>query len=298
MRAGFIGLGTMGAAMAANLAKAGLLAAVWNRTPAKADRLAAQWPCLVARDPADLARQCDVIFLCVSADADVLAVIDALAPGLQADAVVVDCSTVSAATARQAAAQVNAAGAHFLDGPVSGGAEGARDGTLVMMIGGEQAILARIEPALQAMARRIVHLGPVGSGQAAKAVNQLMAAGINQAVSEGLAFAQALGLPLAQVLEIVGAGAADSWFLRRRGPTMIRGEYPPGFKLELHDKDLAICQAMALEFDVHLPLVEMTRHHYRRLMQAGHGAQDISALHRLKLTMFDATVNQDSAIPE
>lgn len=293
MRAGFIGLGTMGAAMAANLAKAGMLTAVWNRTPAKADQLAARCQCLAARDPAELARHCEVIFLCVSADADVLMVIDTLLPGLQTDTVVVDCSTVSAATARQAAAQVRTVGAHFLDCPVSGGAEGARDATLVMMVGGEQAVLARVEPALQAMARRIVHLGPVGSGQAAKAVNQLVAAGINQAVSEGLAFAQALQLPMEQVLEIIGAGAADSWFLRRRGPTMIRGEYPPGFKLALHDKDLAICQAMALELDVHLPLVEMTRCHYQRLMQAGHGEEDISALHRLKQAMFDKVATQE-----
>ncbi len=293
MRAGFIGLGTMGAAMAANLAKAGMLTAVWNRTSAKADQLAARWSCQVASDPAELARNCEVIFLCVSADADLLMMIHALLPGLRSDTVVVDCSTVSAATARQAAEQVNSVGAHFLDCPISGGAEGARDATLVMMVGGEYAILARVEPALQAMARRIVHLGPVGSGQAAKAVNQLVAAGINQAVSEGLAFAQALQLPLAQMLEIIGAGAADSWFLRRRGPTMIRGEYPPGFKLALHDKDLAICQAMALELDVHLPLVEMTRYHYQRLMQAGHGEEDISALHRLKLDMFDKPATQE-----
>jgi 3-hydroxyisobutyrate dehydrogenase len=286
MKAGFVGLGAMGQGMAANLAKAGLLAAVWNRSFEKAERFAAEHGVTAAEDPAALARAVDVIITCVSADADVLAVIDGIKPALGAGKFVLDCSTVSVATAQAAAERVQSAGAAFLDGPVSGGVEGARNGQLVMMVGGDDQALEHIRPLLAPMTKAVTHMGPVGAGQATKAVNQIMAAGINQAVTEALAFGQAHGLDMDKVIRVVGGGAAGNWFVNQRGPTMTKGIFQPGFKVGLHHKDLSICRQMAADLDVALPVVEMTLHHYQRLMSEGHGDEDISALYRLKQEMF------------
>ncbi len=286
MKTGVIGLGAMGAPMARNLHHAGHLACVWNRSPDKSAQLRFELDVPVAGDPAELARRCELIILSVSADEDVLQVIDALLPGVQPGAVVLDTSTVSRATACAAAERL-AGQADFLDAPVSGGIEGARKGTLAMMVGGDAAVLERIRPVLESVAARVEHMGPVGAGQATKAVNQVMAAGINQAVSEALAFAEALGLPLDdKVIEVVGSGAAGNWFLTHRGPTMSEGKYDPGFRVALHHKDLAICKQMAEQFDVALPVIEMTLIHYRRLMEAGFGDEDISALLREKRALF------------
>lgn len=287
MQAGFIGLGAMGYAMAANLHKAGLLAVVWNRSPEPAERFAAEHGVAVAAGPADLAGRCDLVVTCVSADRDVIGVVEALAPGLRPGTVVVDCSTIASDSARRAAAIVADAGGAFLDAPVSGGTEGAAAGTLSMMAGGDPAAFETARPALDAMGERIVHMGEAGSGQATKAVNQVMAAGINQAVCEALAFATALGLPLDKVIEVVGSGAAGNWFVNHRGPTMVRDEYTGfGFKLALHHKDLAICRHMAENNGGSLPLAERTLADYERLMAEDHGDEDISALFRLKRTLF------------
>jgi 3-hydroxyisobutyrate dehydrogenase len=285
MKTGIIGLGAMGAGIARNLHRAGHLAAAWNRSPDKAAQLHTETGVVIADSPADLATRCELVILSVSGDADVLAVIDALRPGLQPGSVVLDTSTVSRATAQAAAARLSPACA-FLDAPVSGGTEGARLGTLAMMVGGDAAVLARIRPVLDSIAGRIEHMGPVGAGQATKAVNQVMAAGINQAVSEALAFGGALGLPMDKVIEVVGSGAAGNWFLSHRGPTMTQGSFAPGFRVALHHKDLAICRQMAAELGVALPVVEMTLIHYRRLLQAGFGDADISALLLEKQALF------------
>lgn len=285
-KVGVIGLGAMGAPMARNLARAGLLAGVWNRSADKAAALAAELGVRQAHSPDDLARHCDVILTCVSADADLLVVVDRLLPGVDGDKLLIDTSTVQPATAAEVARRLAEAGCGFLDAPVSGGVEGARQGALAIMVGGDAAVLERARPVLEAIGKRITHMGPVGSGQATKAVNQIMAAGINQAVSEALAFAEAQGLPLDKVIEVVASGAAGNWFLERRGPTMVRGEFPPGFRLALHHKDLAICKAIAERHGVSLPMVEMTLIHYRRLIEAGHGDEDISALFREKRRLF------------
>lgn len=290
MRTGFIGLGAMGYPMALNLHRAGLLAAVFNRTVTKADRLAKETGCTASKSIAELATHCDAVVICVSADQDVLSVVDALADKLKPGALVIDCSTVSAETARQAAARLARHKIDFLDCPVSGGTEGAKHGTLAMMCGGEDAAFQRAQPILNALGKRIVRLGPAGAGQATKAVNQIAVAGIAQAVTEALAFAEAQGLPLDQVIEVVGSGAAGAWFLTHRGPSMVRGQYPLGFKVGLHDKDLNIVQQMAAAQGVQLPVVEMTRVHYRRLMEDGHGDEDISALFRLKHALFAKAV--------
>lgn len=285
-RVGFAGLGAMGAPMAANLARAGLLKRVWNRSADKADAFAREFGVPVGATLAGLARDCPVIVLCVAADADVRSLVDGLLPGIGSDSVIVDCSTVSRSTARELAERVRAAGGDFLDAPVSGGVEGARRGSLVMMVGGEAATLAGVRPVLDAMAARVEHMGPSGSGQATKAVNQIMAAGINQAVTEALAFAQAQRLDLGKVIDVIAGGAAGNWFLQQRGPTMVRDSFAPGFKVALHHKDLEICRAMAAELDAVLPIVEMTLIHYRRLMEAGFGDEDISALFREKKKLF------------
>ena len=289
MKTGVIGLGAMGTPMARNLYRAGYLEAVWNRSPGKSEQLASDTSVTVADNPAALARCCELVILSVSADADLLEVLQALLPGLQAGSVVLDTSTVSRETAIQAAALVQPAGAVFLDAPVSGGIEGARKGALAMMIGGDAGAIERIMPVLDVIAGRVEHMGPVGAGQATKAVNQVMAAGINQAVTEALAFASALGLPLDKVIDVVGSGAAGNWFLTHRGPTMVQQHFDPGFRVALHHKDLAICKQMAETFDVALPVVEMTLIHYRRLMEAGYGDEDISALFREKLGLFQKT---------
>jgi len=161
--------------------------------------------------------------------------------------------------------------------------EGAKNGTLAMMVGGDEAVLELARPTLNAIAGNIAYIGPTGSGQACKAVNQLMAAGINQAVTEALAFGEVMGLDMDKVVDIVATGAAGNWFLDHRGKTMLAGSYAPGFKLALHHKDLGICQAMLENAcDASLPMIEMTLIHYQRLMEQGFGDEDISALYRLK----------------
>jgi 3-hydroxyisobutyrate dehydrogenase len=286
--AGFVGLGAMGRGMARNLHRAGLLKAVWNRTPGAAAMLSAELGVTAARDPVGLAAGCDVIVLCVSADADVLEVVEAMLPALRAGTIVVDCSTVSADTAREAARRLATRGAEFLDAPVSGGVEGARDGTLAIMVGGSAEALERARPVLSAMGRAVTHFGPTGAGQAAKATNQIMCAGIIQAVAEAMAFAKAEGLPLERLVETLGHGAGSSWYFVHRAPNMVRDSYPPGFRVRLHEKDLRICREMAARHGVQLPVIEMTLLHYRRLIEQGHGDEDISTIFRLKDALFAA----------
>ena len=205
MKTGVIGLGAMGLGMADNLNKHGKLHTVWNRTRSKAEQYAKDKNITVADSPETLAAECNLIITCVSRDQDVLEMVNAIAKGIQKEAIVVDTSTVSSETAKQAAAILNKKNAYFLDCPVSGGVEGAKRGTLAMMVGGVEPVLDR--------ASNIAYIGPVGNGQACKAVNQLMAAGINQAVTEALAFGQAMNLDMEKVVDIVSTGAAGNWFL-------------------------------------------------------------------------------------
>jgi 3-hydroxyisobutyrate dehydrogenase len=283
---GFLGLGAMGVGMARNLHRAGLLAGVWNRTAAKAESLAGELGVRSATDPAALARDCEVLVLCVSADADVLELVDALLPGLHAGSLVIDCSTVAADTAREAARRLAGAGACFLDAPVSGGTEGAKNGTLAIMVGGDEPAFESAHPVLAAMGKTVTRFGPSGAGQAAKATNQIMCAGIIQAVGEAMAFAKAEGLPLPQLIETLGQGAGSSWYFVNRAPNMVRGSYPAGFRVRLHDKDLRICRAMAARHGVALPVVESTLAQYAELLARGHGDEDISTIFRLKDELY------------
>jgi len=286
LRVGFVGLGAMGSGMARNLHKHGLLSAVWNRTASKAQALSQETGCRHATRVADLATLVDVIVICVSADADVLSIVDELLPAIRRDAIVIDCSTVSADTARSAAHRLRERGACFLDAPVSGGVEGARDATLAIMVGGDEQAFQDAQPVLRAMGRTITHFGASGSGQAAKATNQIMCAGVIQAVAEAMAFAKSEELPLDRLIETLGKGAGSSWYFVNRAPNILRGSYPAGFRVKLHEKDLKICRAMAARHGVQLPLIEMTLVHYRRLIEQGHGDEDISTLFRLKDALF------------
>jgi 3-hydroxyisobutyrate dehydrogenase len=289
MRAGFVGLGAMGAGMARNLHKKGVLVAVWNRTQSKAAALAAELGVAAPATLAELASQVDVVVSCVSADADVLAVTQTLAPALPSGALMLDCSTVSSETARQAAELLATRGVEFLDCPVSGGVEGARDGTLAIMVGGAPAAFERARPVLEALGSTIAHFGPVGSGEAAKATNQIMCAGIIDAVAEAMAFARAQGLPLPILIDTLGKGAGSSWYFVHRAPNMARGAYPAGFRVRLHAKDLAICHDMAARFGVQLPVVERMLAEYAELVARGYGDEDISATFRLKEELFERT---------
>ncbi|HET7810665.1 MAG TPA: NAD(P)-dependent oxidoreductase [Steroidobacteraceae bacterium] len=286
LRVGFAGLGAMGAPMARNLHKAGLLAAVWNRSGEKAQALGAELGVATPRTLAEFARGLDAVVICVSADADVRSVVEGLLPGVAAGALVIDCSTVSADTARRAARELAQRGVQFIDAPVSGGVEGARNGTLAIMCGGERAAFERARPVLAAMGKTIEHFGDSGAGQATKATNQIMCAGIIRACAEAMAFAGAHGLPLDRVVATLGAGAGSSWYFVHRAPNMIRESYPAGFRVKLHAKDLGICRDMAARFGVSLPVVDSMLAEYAELIAQGHGDEDISATHRLKQALF------------
>jgi 3-hydroxyisobutyrate dehydrogenase len=279
----------MGVGMARNLHRAGHLTAVWNRTRSKSEALAAELGVSAAADLAQLAAGVDALVSCVSADADLLEVTRGLSPGFRRGALMIDCSTVGAETAREAAGLLAPRGVEFLDCPVSGGVEGARDGTLAIMAGGTEEAFTRAMPILSALGRTVTLFGPVGSGQAAKATNQIMCAGIIEAVAEAMAFARAEGLPLDKLIDTLGKGAGSSWYFVHRAPNMARGTYPAGFRVRLHAKDLAICRDMATRFGVQLPLVERMLGEYAELMARGYGEEDISATFRLKEELFERT---------
>jgi 3-hydroxyisobutyrate dehydrogenase len=278
----------MGAHMARSLHRAGLLTAVWNRTADKARALASELHCQSPDTLAALASDVDAAVICVSADADVLEVVRGLVPGLKSGSFVIDCSTVGAETARAAAGLLQSVGVAFLDCPVSGGVEGAQKATLAIMAGGTSEGFAQAQPLLDAMGKS-AHFGPIGSGQAAKATNQIMCAGIIEAISEAMAFARAQGLPLEKLIDTLGGGAGSSWYFVHRAPNMVRGAFPAGFRVRLHAKDLEICRNMAARFGVALPVVERMLGEYAELVSRGHGDEDISATFRLKAELFEHT---------
>jgi 3-hydroxyisobutyrate dehydrogenase len=282
LRVGVIGLGAMGAPMAVHLKARGLLVAVYNRTASRAQAFAAEHGVPAAGSVAELGHRCNAVLTCVSADADVLALARELKLYLAPGALVVDTSTVAPATAREAAAILAQAGIAFLDAPVSGGVEGARNGTLSVMVGGDADTLERGRPLLDAFAARITLMGAVGTGQATKAVNQVMIAGIAEAVCEALALAQKLGLDAERLLPTLAAGAAQSWFLEKRGATMMKDEFAVGFKLALLHKDLGIVRGIGESLGMPLPVVEKALADYGELLAEGHGDDDISGLIQLK----------------
>ncbi len=277
----------MGTGMASNLHRQGLLTAVWNRNTAKAYSFAERIECTVVETLPQIINYCDALVICVSADGDLLDIVTQLEPYLRTGQLIIDCSTVSAVTARQCASRLSSLGCDFLDAPVSGGVEGARLGTLAIMVGGSDNAFSRAQPVLGAMGKTITHFGESGLGQAAKATNQILCAGAIQAAAEAMAFAKAEGLPLDKLIDTLSNGAGSSWYFTNRAPNMMHKHYPAGFRVRLHEKDLMICRDMAKQHGAQLPLIEMTLLQYRRLIDQGHGDEDISTLFRLKTALFD-----------
>ena len=286
MQTGFVGLGAMGVHMARNLGKAGLLTGVWNRTATKATELAQELKCHAFTSLEELAGNCEAVVICVSADDDLRAVVAGLEPGLTPNMIVMDSSTVGSGTAREMYERLSALGVGFLDCPVSGGVEGARNAALAIMVGGEESVYSRALPILEKMGKTITYFGDSGAGQAAKATNQIMCAGIIQAVGEAMAFAHAEGLPLDKLIETLGKGAGSSWYFVNRAPFMANNKFPAGFRVRLHDKDLKICRDMAAKRGAVLPVVESTLSEYAKLMDGGFADEDISSIYRLKSALF------------
>jgi len=282
LKAGFVGLGAMGWSMAGHLKARGLLVAVSNRSADKAKKFADENGVAAPASLAELARRCNVVALCVSADADVLGVVRELAAAAKPGTVVVDHSTVSPQTAKEAHALLYKAGCEFLDAPVSGGVEGARNGKLSIMAGGDGAALERVRPVLEAYGARIGHMGPVGAGQSTKAVNQVLVAGIAQGVCEGLALGEALGLDPSVLLPTLGSGAAGCWFLDKRGATMLANDFRGGFKASLLHKDLGIVRAIAEQAGTDHSIVDHAIGDLAELMRQGRGDEEHSAVIRLK----------------
>lgn len=278
---GFIGLGAMGAHLAGHLHRIGLLHAVANRSPKKAEVMAQVLGVRAVQGFGGFA-ECDVVVLCVSKDEDVLQCCAELAQVLHKGAVVIDHSTVAQSTAQKASALLKENGIAFLDAPVSGGVEGAKNGKLSVMVGGDAEVLAQVQDVLSAYALRVTHMGPTGAGQATKAVNQVLVAGIAQAVCEGLAFGEALGLSAESLVPTLAAGAAGNWFLDKRGASMLASNFTPGFKSALLMKDLHIVQEMASQLGKRYSVVEQSLADYQALVDAGFGEEDTSALIRLK----------------
>ncbi len=282
-RIGFVGLGVMGFPMAGHLAAAGHEIAVFNRTVAVAQRWSAQHGGRVARTPREAAHGAQFVFACVGADPDVrdvLAGADGAIAGAPPDAVIVDHTTASAEVAREMAALAADAGLGFVDAPVSGGQAGAESGRLTVMAGGDAVTFARVEPVLSAYAARVVRIGPVGSGQLAKMVNQVCIAGVLQGLAEGLVFAKAAGLDTSAVIDAIKGGAAQSWQMDNRANTMVEGRFDFGFAVDWMRKDLALALAEARRIGVGLPLTALVDQFYAAVQQLGGGRQDTSSLIR------------------
>jgi 3-hydroxyisobutyrate dehydrogenase len=280
-RVGFVGMGTMGAPMAANLARAGFAVAVWNRTPGRdADAVAAG--ARRAADLADLGRDAQVVVLCVTDAPQVDEVLfgRGLAGDLAPGTVVVDCSTISPTEAVRIAGRLAERGVGLVDAPVTGGSEGARRATLTILVGGAEGDVERVRPVLAAMGSSVTHLGPVGAGQWAKAVNQVVLAGTYLAVAEGVTLALSAGLDARAIVAALRGGAAGSWVLENRSARMIDDDYPLGFKIALHRKDLAIALGLARETGAALPVTALAATLEDGLIAQGHGDDDNSALAR------------------
>ncbi len=279
-RVGFIGLGIMGHAMAQNLLKAGFDLCVWNRTPGRADDLI-RAGARGASSPADLASRCQIIFVCVSDTPDVKAVIlgeTGIIQGAEAGSLVIDTSTISPLATREIADLLREKGIYMLDAPVSGGSEGALQGTLSIMVGGEPEQMERAMPYLLAMGKSITHVGGHGAGQMVKLVNQILVVVTGLAVSEALLFAQAGNLDLAKTIEAVAGGAAGSWMLSHRGPQILNRDWRPGFTIDLQQKDLRLILEAADQLGVPLIATSLVFNLYRTLQARGLGNEGNHAL--------------------
>lgn len=283
MKVAVIGLGTMGAPMAANLRKGGCEVVVHNRTRGREEALVLQGATRAA-SPREAAAGADVVLSCVSDTPDAEAVLldpkDGVIAGAAAGTLVIDCSTISPAGARRIAAALAARRIGFVDAPVSGGSEGAQKATLAIMCGGTEDDFARAKPVLEKIGKSIVHVGPVGCGQIAKAVNQVVIAGTYQAVAEGLCLAKKAGADPARVVAAIENGAAASWVMANRSKNMRDDRYPLGFRVRLHRKDLAIALDTARQVGLPMPSASYVATIEDGLIAQGHGDEDMSAIAR------------------
>lgn len=279
-KVGFIGLGIMGQGMAHNLLKAGFPLTVWNRTAGKIETLV-EAGAQAASDPADVATRSDVIVICVSDTPDVEEVVlgeRGVIQGVKAGSLAIDCSTISPTVTQKIAATLAERGVGMLDAPISGGSEGAVQGTLSIMVGGESKDFERARPIFEAMGKKITHVGVSGAGQTVKLVNQILVVGNALAMCEALLFAQAGGVDLEKTLEAVSAGAAGSWMLSNRGPQIIRRDWRPGFTIDLQQKDVRLVLDAASDLGVPLPGTALIYQLYRTLQARDLGSEGNHAL--------------------
>jgi len=282
-RIAFIGLGVMGYPMAGHLARAGHAVSVFNRTGVKARSWAGEHAGRVAGSPAEVARDAEILALCVGNDEDLRSVLLGAAGALQslpAGAVLVDHTTASASLARELHALAAARGLAFVDAPVSGGQAGAVNGTLTVMCGGEPAVIDALRPVLGAYAATVTRVGPAGAGQLAKMVNQVCIAGLLQALGEGLAFGEKAGLDMAVVLDVIGRGAAGSWQLQNRGATVLADQFDFGFAVEWMVKDLRMALEEAERNGAKLPVTALVEAYYEEVTRMGGERWDTSSLIR------------------
>ncbi|WP_431023893.1 NAD(P)-dependent oxidoreductase [Halomonas sp. H5] len=277
----FIGLGVMGQPMARHLARAGLRVRVYNRSAAKAEAFVAEHGGSHHATPRDAAAGADLVLVCVGNDDDVRQVTsgeDGALEGMAPGRLLVDHTTASASLAQELDAACRGAGIDFLDAPVSGGQQGAENGALTIMCGGEAAAFARVEATLAHYAKAVAHMGPAGSGQLTKMVNQICVAGVVQGLAEGLHLAEKAGLDRQRVIEAISQGAAGSWQMDHRHRTMIDDDYEHGFAVDWMRKDLAICLDQARELGARLPLTALVDQFYGDVQAMGGGRWDTSSL--------------------
>jgi 3-hydroxyisobutyrate dehydrogenase-like beta-hydroxyacid dehydrogenase len=280
-RVAFLGLGVMGLPMAGHLARAGHQVTVYNRTAAKAQAWATEFGGAAAATPAQAAQGADIVYACVGNDEDLRAVTlgaDGAFSGMKRGAVFVDHTTASAEVARELYAQAQAQGLHFVDAPVSGGQAGAVNGLLTVMCGGDAAAFDAIKPATLAFSRAVTRVGESGAGQLAKMVNQICIAGLVQGLSEGIAFGQEAGLDMKLVLEVIGKGAAQSWQLDNRGPSMVEDRFNFGFAVDWMRKDLGLCLEEARRNGAKLPVTALVDQFYADVQAMGGQRWDTSSL--------------------
>ncbi|MEZ5606393.1 MAG: NAD(P)-dependent oxidoreductase [Burkholderiaceae bacterium] len=278
----FLGLGVMGHSMAGHLARAGHAVTVYNRTAAKAAAFCADFPgARHAATPAAAAAGADMVFSCVGNDADLRSVVlgdaGALA-GMKPGAIFVDHTTASANVARELAAAAQARGLHFIDAPVSGGEAGAQNGVLTVMCGGDAAAFEQAKPVAMAFSRAVTLMGPSGAGQLTKMVNQICIAGLIQGLSEAVAFGQRAGLDIEQVLGVIGKGAAQSWQMDHRGPTMVQDKFDFGFAVDWMRKDLGLVLDEAKRNGARLPVTALVDQFYADVQAMGGARWDTSSL--------------------
>lgn len=268
----------MGAGMVKNLAAKGHTVRVWNRTESKAEELAKSLKIERAKTLKELAVSASVLMLCVTNTSDVEQVVDEAASSLKKDSLVIDCSTISPKATEGIAAKLHEKGIGFVDAPVSGGSEGAAQGTLAVMAGGAEADFNRARPILEAIGTRITHMGPAGKGQVTKLLNQILVVVNMLAVSEALLFGRAAELDLKKAVAAVESGAAGSWMLSKRAPQVLDNYWKPGFTIDLQQKDVDLVLQYAGELGLPLLATGMIRQLYARLQKEGKGGLGNHAL--------------------